>query len=187
MAQMPEKKATDHLYWARSSSTGAAPPPKPISADEAKKMQDAAGAGGSAWNKGGNTWEEKRINQWTFDLLKETLLPELAFELPGAAGAVPSLPRGEDSGAGEQRCRVRVLSADSVTGECTYVLSRGKQRVVFELQIKLQVCARRSPSARALAAPMLARTRLAQRRRTHRARVRAPDGSSRWRCALATS
>ena len=46
----PAKKATDHLYWARSESQGAAPPPKPISAEEAKALE-ANSAGASKWNK----------------------------------------------------------------------------------------------------------------------------------------
>ena len=135
---VPERKPTDHLYWARSESKGAAPPPKPISAEEAKQLAAASStAGGSAWNKGGNTWEEKRINTWAHELLKETLLPELSYELPGAAGAVPKLPSGQEGDGGEPRVTVRVTAVDSVTGECTYVLSRGKQRVVFELTMKL--------------------------------------------------
>jgi len=134
------KQATDHLYWARTASTGAAPPPKKISAEQAKQMETAA-AGGSAWNKSGNTWEEKRLNQWAHELLKETLLGGASYELPGAAGALPPLPKAEAAayGEGEQRLQVRVLSVESVTGDCTYVLSRGKQRVVFELQLKLQL------------------------------------------------
>ena len=100
------------------------------------------GAGGSAWNKGGSTWEEKRINTWAHDTLKDLLLPELGYELPGASGSLPNLnlvPKGALTEEAAQRVRIRVLSAESVTGECTYVLSRGKQRVVFELTIKLQV------------------------------------------------
>ena len=146
-------------------------------------MSDS-GAGGSAWNKGGNTWEEKRINQWAFELLKETLLPELAFELPGAAGSPPALPRGEDGGGGEQRLRVRVLSADSVTGECTYVLSRGKQRVMFELQIKLQV---RAASMRGLCTHLgPPQSRRPPQPHAPLARSRCMH-SSRWRFGLATS
>ena len=101
------------------------------------------GAGGSAWNKGGSTWEEKRINTWAHDTLKDVLLPELGYELPGASGSLPNpnlVPKGAAlSEEAAQRVCIRVLSAESVTGECTYVLSRGKQRVVFELTIKLQV------------------------------------------------
>ena len=34
---------------------------------------------------------------------------------------------------------VRVLKVDKTEGEVTYVLSRGKQRVIFELKIKLKL------------------------------------------------
>ena len=132
MAEEEQRMPTDHLYWARSASAGAAPPPKPISAEEAKRLEASSSTGGSAWNKSGNTWEEKKINQWSFDLLK-AMLPEQAFELPGA-GNLPRVP--EDYGGLAVKLRARVLSVESVSGECTYVLSRGKQRVVFELQIK---------------------------------------------------
>ena len=109
------------------------------------------GAGGSAWNKGGSTWEEKRINTWAHDTLKDVLLPELGYELPGASGSLPNpnlVPKGAALSEAAQRVCVRVLSAESVTGECTYVLSRGKQRVVFELTIKLQVREGRQPDSR---------------------------------------
>ena len=133
MSVPEEKKPTDHLYWARTESKGAAPPPKPITAEEAAKMQ-AGAAGASAWNKSGNTWEEKNIKTWAHELLKEHLLPTISYQLPGASGVLPPMSPGKE---GEQRVFVRVTSVEQVTGDVTYVLSRGKQRVVFELQIKL--------------------------------------------------
>ena len=151
------------------------------------------GAGGSAWNKGGSTWEEKRINTWAHDTLKDVLLPELGYELPGASGSLPNpnlVPKGAAlSEEAAQRVCVRVLSAESVTGECTYVLSRGKQRVVFELTIKLQVreegqtdsrLAHGTYAAHALSpspSPVLAATCLPC--------ATAGDGAVRWRRAQA--
>lgn len=102
-------------------------------------MEASSSTGGSTWNKGGSTWEEKTVNQWAFDLLKDTLLPEIQYELPTATVPMPALPKSEDLGDGERRLHVRVLSVESVKGECTYVLSRGKQRVVFEMEIKLKL------------------------------------------------
>lgn len=140
-AQPPTEVAprapTDHLYWARSSSQNAAPPPKKLSAEEAAKLAAASTAGASAWNKSGSTWEEKPVNTWAFELLKETLLPEMAYSLPQPSFAIPALPSSEEGSA--TSVSVRVLSAESVTGETTYVVSRGKQRVVFELTIKLSL------------------------------------------------
>jgi len=126
------------LYWARSSSQNAAPPPKPLTAEEVKAMEaKAAGSSGSVWNKGGSTWEEKPINTWAHEWLKESL-GEMAYELP-AAGAVPAVPKGDELEGAALSVRVRVAAVDSVSGEATFVVSRGKQRVVFELALKLQL------------------------------------------------
>ena len=132
-----ERNATDHLYWARSSSHNAAPPPKAISAEEAKKMaESSSSAGGSAWNQGGSTWEEKKISEWCHQTLKTDLLPQIAYELPSASGTLPK-PVGDEV-MGATSVKARVVSAEA-KGDCIYVLSRGKQRVVFELELKLEL------------------------------------------------
>jgi hypothetical protein len=133
--EVQPRAPTDHLYWARSSSQNAAPPPKPISQEQAKAME-ARDKGGSAWNKGGATWEEKPINTWATALLKDQLLPELAYDLPLPGIVVPPLPPGE-AGGSSVVVGVRVAEVNAVNGDCTYVVSRGKQRVVFELTLKL--------------------------------------------------
>lgn len=135
--EVAPRAPTDHLYWARSASAGAAPPPKKLSAEEAKKLEAANTAGASAWNKSGNTWEEKPVNTWAFELLTDTLLPEMAYALPLPNFPIPALPPGEEGSA--TAVSVRVLKAESVTGDATYVVSRGKQRVVFELTIKVSL------------------------------------------------
>ena len=134
-----QRKPTDHLYWARTSSSNA-PPPKQITAEEAAKLQQqtSSSAGGSAWNKGGSTWEEKDIKSWAHELLKTELLTTITYNLPTASATLPALP-ADDGGTAPDALYVRVLSADKVSGECTYVLSRGKQRVVFELDLKLKL------------------------------------------------
>lgn len=128
-----EKAPSDHLYWARSSSINAAPPPKAISVEEAKALESAsAQAGGSAWNKGGSTWEEKKINQWAIDLLSQELLPSLTYEV---VDKIPPSPEGYAI----TRAAVRVYSVGHVKGDTTYVMSRGKERCIFELDIKLKL------------------------------------------------
>jgi len=140
VTEVAPKAPTDHLYWARSSSQNAAPPPKKLSEEEVKQMAaSSSSAGASAWNKSGNTWEEKPVNTWAFELLRDTLLPEMAYTLPLATVPVPPLPASEADASGSVGVSVRVTKAESVTGECTYVVSRGKQRVVFELTIKISL------------------------------------------------
>lgn len=96
-----------------------------------------AGSTGSAWNRGGNTWEEKPINTWAKELLKEDLLPALAYDLSQTGVSMPALPPSESAGGESVSVSVRVQAVDKVDGEVTYVVSRGKQRVVFELTLKL--------------------------------------------------
>ena len=48
-------------------------------------------------------------------------------------------PGSKEAASGSVAVSVRVTQAESVTGECTYVVSRGKQRVVFELTIKISL------------------------------------------------
>lgn len=142
-----QKAPTDHLYWARSSSVNAAPPPKPMSADEVAALQaKEAASSGSTWNKA-QTWEEKPINQWAIALLTDTLLPAVAYELPAVGTPVPPPPQVGDDAEGlaalreanELALKVRVSSVEKVTGEATYVVSRGKQRCVFELALKVKL------------------------------------------------
>jgi hypothetical protein len=145
-----DRAPSDHLYWARTKSEGAAPPPKKLSEEEASKLKEAnAAASGSAWNKA-STWEEKPINTWACDFLKEQL-GELVYELPAGPPPLRQVPANLSAEAEgwlapsaggatpELRVTARVLKAEKVSGEVTYVLSRGKQRVVFELELKLKL------------------------------------------------
>lgn len=75
------------------------------------------------------------MNTWAFELLKDTLLPEMAYTLPLPKYPIPALPASVEGSA--TSVSVRVAKAESVTGDATYVVSRGKQRVVFELTIKV--------------------------------------------------
>lgn len=139
---MGDKTASSHLYWARSQTnaagTAGAPPPKALSPEEVAALAKAeADAKGAAWNKA-STWEERGITAWASEHLRETLLPALSYELT-AASPLPTLPSGLEEAEGVTCCKVRVASVETVKGEATYFLSRGKERVVFELQLKLKL------------------------------------------------
>jgi activator of HSP90 ATPase len=130
------RKPADHLYWARTQSTLTPVKNKPLDRDAAEALEQAAAAKrGAAWNAA-STWEEKDISKWARELLSETLLPSVAaaFELsPSESAKLPAEFHGS-TGCG---CSLKVASVASTTGDVTHVLSRGKQRVVFELGIKL--------------------------------------------------
>lgn len=138
--QQPEKAASSHLYWARNKSEEKAltGEHKPLSAEEAAALQAKAGAG-AAWNKA-STWEEKNIATWAADAMRNEILPAVAFVL----GPEPPLPKLPDAAAADgltasSSCKVRVTAVDTIKGDATYVLSRGKEKVLFELNMKLKL------------------------------------------------
>ena len=134
-----EKTAASHLTWARSKSVAAPVEPKKLSEAEAAA---AANAGpGAGWNKA-QTWEEKDISKWSKELLKELLLEQV---LQGAEGAaLPAPPASQEAvaaaiAAGRLSCQLKVTAVDKVDGEASHIVSRGKQRVVFDLNLKLKL------------------------------------------------
>ena len=92
-----------------------------------------AGSKGSAWNKSGSTWEEKPVNAWAYETLTESF-GQLAFDAPTAK--LPKPP--EDYGGGEVQVSCKCEKVVSIKGDVTYVVSRGKQRVVLELTFTIR-------------------------------------------------
>lgn len=132
------KKPSDHLYWARTASTTQPVEHKPLDAAAQAALQSAAAKPGAAWNAAA-TWEEKDISKWAHELLSSTLLPTLAAaEAELTASEAAALP-ADSRGASGLRCALKVSAVSSVSGDVTHVLSRGKQRVVFELTLKLKL------------------------------------------------
>lgn len=137
--EQPAKTADAHLYWARNKSQSAPVQHKPLSAEEAAALEaQAAASAGAAWNKAA-TWEEKAIGKWSSELLRDTMLPELAYTLPSEGGSLPALPADSEGLTPVATCKVRVATVESVSGDVTYVISRGKERCVFELALKMKL------------------------------------------------
>ena len=113
---MAAKAPSDHLYWARTKSNAAPVERTPLTADEAASLAQQNRANVNA------AWEEKDVSKWAHELLREQL----------AAGVVGTV-------AGTESATARVTEVISCKGDVTYVLSRGKQRAVFELALKLKV------------------------------------------------
>ncbi|KAL1512000.1 hypothetical protein AB1Y20_005275 [Prymnesium parvum] len=137
MTSATAKPASAHLYWARNKSedkvlTGEH---KALTPEEAAALAaKSAGGVGAAWNKA-STWEEKNIAAWAIGVMRDELLPPLAYELGGQERPLPASPLE----AAVASCKARVSAVDSVKGEATYVLSRGKEKVLFELGLKLKL------------------------------------------------
>ena len=174
-AEVKEKAPSSHLYWARNKSeekslTGEH---KALSAEEAAALAAKSGPG-SSWNKA-STWEEKNIAPWATAYVREDVLPSLAYTL--GTPEAPPLPKLPDDPSAEgltpsSSCKVRVSAVDSVKGEATYVLSRGKERVLFELAIKLKLEMELLDEAGALKSIVSGTLNVAEvrgRRRAHRA------------------
>lgn len=140
-----EKTPASHLTWARSKSSTAPVEPKKLSEAEAAALATQNAGAGASWNSG-QTWEEKEITKWSKELLKEQLLPSLSLSLPSDGAPLPALPGIEAAQAlaaaatdGTLRAVAKVVAVDKVDGEATHVVSRGKQRVVFEFTIKVNL------------------------------------------------
>ena len=112
---MAAKTPADHLYWARSKSASAPVEHKPLTAGEAASIAQQQRANVNA------AWEEKDVSKWAHELLREQLVERVA----GSVGA--------------EGLTARVTDVPSCKGDVMYVLSRGKQRAVFELALKLKV------------------------------------------------
>ena len=138
-----ERTPASHLTWARSKSTTKPVEPKKLSADEAAAMASQNAGAGSTWNSS-QTWEEKEISKWSKELLREELLPSLTLSLPSEGAALPALPASQEAlaaaaAAGSLSAELRVTAVEKVDGEATHIISRGKQRLVFEFTLKLQL------------------------------------------------
>mmetsp|Transcript_30516 Transcript_30516/g.64232 ORF Transcript_30516/g.64232 Transcript_30516/m.64232 type:complete len:215 (-) Transcript_30516:337-981(-) len=133
------KSAADHLYWARTKSEKAPVEHKKLAPEEAAALEAAAKErSGAAWNKAA-TWEEKDIAKWAHAILCDELLPQISADFSPTEAQLALLPSSAALPSGAVQCVSRVVAAESVSGDATYVLSRGKQRVVFELKLKMKL------------------------------------------------
>lgn len=142
MGDATGKRADSHLTWSRSKSSTAPPEPKKLTGAEAEALETKAGPG-AGWNSA-QTWEEKDISKWSKELLQDTLLPALTLILPSEEAAMPPPPASQEALAaaasdGTLQCQVKVTAVENLVGEASHIVSRGKQRVVFEFTLKLKL------------------------------------------------
>ncbi|KAI7739110.1 hypothetical protein M8C21_032590 [Ambrosia artemisiifolia] len=121
-----EKQNTDstttssYTYWVREAKQDIAPLPvhKKLTAEDVSVVSASSTHLGSAWNKAG-TWEEKNLNKWATERIKELVL------------SVGSL----DFSSG----KAEIAEVSRCTGDAFLVTVRNKKRVGYTYEITLKV------------------------------------------------
>ncbi|KAG6428518.1 hypothetical protein SASPL_112770 [Salvia splendens] len=117
----PEKAAesASYTYWVREASRDAAPLPAPKKIDPADACNRPTQSHlGSAWNRAG-TWEEKNLNKWANERIKELLLSMGSLEFSGGKAEITDVTR--------------------CSGDAFLVTVRNKKRVGYTYELSLTV------------------------------------------------
>ncbi|KAF3325606.1 Activator of heat shock protein ATPase [Carex littledalei] len=114
-----ETNKASYRYWVRDAKEDAAPPPVPrkLSAGDIPKLQSNSSSLGSVWNQAG-TWEEKNLNSWASNRLKELL---------GSLGTL-EFSSGNASIDGVSEC----------SGDAFLVTVRNKKKVNYSYELSLK-------------------------------------------------
>ncbi|KAJ3696288.1 hypothetical protein LUZ60_001665 [Juncus effusus] len=112
------KKAASYRYWVREKKEDAAPAPVPrrLDANDMPKLQNNPSLG-SAWNQAG-TWEEKNLNSWASNRLKELMGTVGSLEFSGGNACID----------GVSNC----------SGDAFSVTVRNKKKVNYNYELSLK-------------------------------------------------
>ncbi|GAB4833078.1 hypothetical protein Ancab_007137 [Ancistrocladus abbreviatus] len=116
-----EKQASSYTYWVREATADEAPLPVPkkLSAEDVSNLSYQPTASlGSVWNKAG-TWEEKNLNKWAADRIKELLVSVDSLEF--ASG------------------KVEITEVSRCAGDAFLVTVRNKKRVGYTYELTIDV------------------------------------------------
>ncbi|XP_057768054.1 uncharacterized protein LOC130988265 [Salvia miltiorrhiza] len=112
-------ESASYTYWVREASRDAAPLPAPKKIDPADVCnQPTQSHLGSAWNRAG-TWEEKNLNKWATERIKELLLSMGSLEFSGGKAEITEVTR--------------------CSGDAFLVTVRNKKRVGYTYELSLIV------------------------------------------------
>ncbi|XP_061992179.1 uncharacterized protein LOC133710186 [Rosa rugosa] len=115
-----EQQGTSYTYWVRQVTEEAAPPPVPrmLSSQDILSAQSQPATLGSLWNRAG-TWEEKNVNKWATDRIKELLVSVGSVEFPGG--------------------KAQISDVSKCVGDAFLVTVRNKKRVGYTYELTLKV------------------------------------------------
>ncbi|OIT03500.1 PREDICTED: uncharacterized protein LOC109225566 [Nicotiana attenuata] len=121
-AEKQNEATASYTYWVREATQDAAPLPLPkklTSQDLNNQANNPQTHLGSAWNRAG-TWEEKNLNKWANDRIKELLVSVGSLEYSGG--------------------RAEVAEVTRCSGDAFLVTVRNKKRVgyTYELTVKVK-------------------------------------------------
>ncbi|KAA0038189.1 hypothetical protein IC582_003564 [Cucumis melo] len=115
------QQGASYTYWVRETRQDAAPLPVPrkLSADDILASQASQPPTlGSVWNRAG-TWEEKNLNKWATDRMKELLMSVASLEF--------------SSGKAE------IADVSKCVGDAFLVTVRNKKRVGYTYELTLKI------------------------------------------------
>ncbi|CAN4096648.1 unnamed protein product [Withania somnifera] len=111
------EKPSSYTYWVRETTQDAAPLPLPkkLTSQDLNNPQTHLG---SAWNRAG-TWEEKNLNKWANDRIKDLLKSVGSLEYSSG--------------------RAEVAEVTRCSGDAFLVTVRNKKRVGYTLELTIKV------------------------------------------------
>ncbi|KAJ0965540.1 hypothetical protein J5N97_026678 [Dioscorea zingiberensis] len=115
---MEEKQQASYTYWVRETRDDAAPLPVPrkLSAEDISNQTQPASLG-SVWNQAG-TWEEKNLNSWASNRIKELLTSLSSLEISGG--------------------KADIHEVSKCSGDAFLVTVRNKKRVGYTYELSLK-------------------------------------------------
>uniref|UniRef100_A0A2C9U4K7 Activator of Hsp90 ATPase AHSA1-like N-terminal domain-containing protein n=1 Tax=Manihot esculenta TaxID=3983 RepID=A0A2C9U4K7_MANES len=113
-------QGASYTYWVREATADAAPLPLPkkLSQNDIVSSQSQSPTLGSVWNRAG-TWEEKSLNKWATDRIKELLVSAGTLEF--------------SSGKAE------IAEVSKCFGDAFLVTVRNKKRVGYNYELTLKI------------------------------------------------
>ncbi|CAN1185653.1 hypothetical protein LINPERPRIM_LOCUS38878 [Linum perenne] len=114
------QQGSSYTYWVREATSEAAPAPLPkkLSPQDIVSGQPKPNALGSVWNRAG-TWEEKNLNKWASERIKELLTSVGSLDFSGG--------------------KAEISEVSKCSGDAFLVTVRNKKRVGYTYELTLDI------------------------------------------------